>query len=93
MTAILFYGDIANDGYAPVTGVNLRPETLSAEARAKGVTIPAWPPADMPQDGGGDAFVDPATAKIAWRESAVLEDRENDDRESDDRDDEEAAGE
>ena len=76
MTAILFYGDIADDGYAPVTGVNLRPDALSAEARAKGVAIPAWPPAEMPAGGGGSAFVDPKTAKIVWRESTAEEETE-----------------
>lgn len=69
MTAILFFGEVADDGYAPVTGVNLRPDTLTADARAKGVAIPAWPPAEMPEDGGGSAFVDPETATIVWRES------------------------
>jgi hypothetical protein len=75
MTAILFFGEVADDGYAPVTGVNLRPDTLTADARAKGVAIPAWPPAEMPpaelsQDAAGSAFVDPETATIVWRESA-----------------------
>lgn len=69
MTAIVFHGEIADDGYAPVTGVNLRPDALSPDARASGVAISVWPPADMPEDGGGSAFVDPETAMIVWRES------------------------